>query len=59
MDTIQYIGEHLWPGRLGHFAIILSFVTAFLAALAFFFGTQRRALPADPASDAAVSMNQN
>lgn len=45
MDTIQYIGEHLWPGRLGHFAIILSFVTAFLAALAFFFGTQRRALP--------------
>lgn len=45
MDTIQYVGEHLWPGRFGHFAIILSFVTALLAAIAYYFGTQRRDLP--------------
>lgn len=45
MESIQYIGEHLWPGRLGHFAIILSFVAAILAALAYFYGTQRRDLP--------------
>ncbi|PHN06376.1 cytochrome c biogenesis protein CcsA [Flavilitoribacter nigricans] len=45
MDTIQYVGEHLWPGRLGHFAIILSFVAALLASLAYFYGTQRRGLP--------------
>jgi cytochrome c-type biogenesis protein CcmF len=28
---IQYIGEHLFPGRLGHLSIILGFLTAFLA----------------------------
>jgi cytochrome c-type biogenesis protein CcmF len=45
METIQYVGEHLWPGRLGHLAIILGFVSGILACLAYFFGTQRRHLP--------------
>lgn len=45
METIQYIGENLWPGRLGHFSILLSFVAAFLASAAYFFGTQKRELP--------------
>ena len=28
MQDIQYIGEHLLPGRLGHFFILLAFVSA-------------------------------
>lgn len=41
MDSIQYIGEHLWPGRIGHAAILLGFVSAALAAVAYYFGTQK------------------
>lgn len=39
---IQYIGEHLLPGKLGHFAIVLGFVASLMAAIAYFFATQRR-----------------
>ncbi|MEN0002783.1 MAG: cytochrome c biogenesis protein CcsA, partial [Bacteroidota bacterium] len=42
MDGIEYIGEHLLPGRIGQAAIMLSFVAAILSALAYFFATQRR-----------------
>ncbi|MEZ4950981.1 MAG: cytochrome c biogenesis protein CcsA [Saprospiraceae bacterium] len=45
MEEIQYIGEHLWPGRIGHFAIILSFATSLLASIAYFFATNRRKSP--------------
>ncbi|MEL7122601.1 MAG: cytochrome c biogenesis protein CcsA, partial [Bacteroidota bacterium] len=40
MEEIQYIGEHLWPGRLGHLAIVVSFVAALLSSIAYFFATQ-------------------
>lgn len=40
--TIQYIGENLLPGQLGHTAIMLAFVAALLATFAFFMATQRR-----------------
>jgi len=33
---IQYIGETLWPGQLGHFCIILSFISALFAAAAYY-----------------------
>lgn len=45
MDTIAYIGEHLWPGRLGIFAIMLAFVAGLLSAVAYYFSTQRRDRP--------------
>ncbi len=45
MEEIQYIGEHLLPGRIGQFALILSFASSLLALLAYFFATQRRDLP--------------
>ncbi len=35
MQDIQYIGEHLLPGRLGHFFIVSGFVSAILAILAY------------------------
>lgn len=35
MQDIHYIGEHLLPGRLGHFFILLALVSALLSILAF------------------------
>jgi len=35
MQDIQYIGEHLLPGRLGHFFVLSGFVSALLSILAY------------------------
>lgn len=37
---INYIGELLWPGKLGNLFIILSFVSAIVASLAYYFKAQ-------------------
>ncbi len=36
MQEINYFGEHLWPGRLGHLSIIISFVFAIVTAIAYY-----------------------
>lgn len=36
MEQVEYLGEHLWPGQLGHFAILFSFVAALLAIYSYF-----------------------
>src|ERR1700744_4753475 len=36
---MQFIGEHLLPGRLGHFFVVLSFAASFVAMIAFFKAT--------------------
>jgi len=36
---IQYIGENLLPGKLGQFFIILSFCSALLASISYYFAT--------------------
>ncbi len=33
--NIQYIGEHLWPGRIGHILILLSFVGALFSVYSY------------------------
>src|SRR5580698_3793316 len=33
---MQFIGEHLLPGRLGHFLVVLSFAASLVAMIAFF-----------------------
>src|SRR5580692_2891230 len=33
---MQYVGEHLLPGRIGHFFAILSFAASFVAMIAYF-----------------------
>jgi cytochrome c-type biogenesis protein CcmF len=38
---IQYIGEHLLPGKLGHLAILLSFVGGLLAAVSYLMRTRQ------------------
>lgn len=42
MNEIQYVGENLLPGQLGHLSVILSFVTGILATVAYFFATNNR-----------------
>lgn len=42
MNEIQYIGEHLLPGKIGHFFIVLGFVASILATVAYAFATNRR-----------------
>lgn len=37
---INYIGELLWPGKLGNLFIILSFVSALVASISYFFKAQ-------------------
>lgn len=37
---INYIGEQLMPGKLGHFFIVLGFVSALVAAIAYYFGAK-------------------
>ena len=44
---VNYIGEHLWPGRIGHFLCILSMMAALMSAISFFISehlTQRNQL---------------
>jgi cytochrome c-type biogenesis protein CcmF len=36
MNEIEYIGEQLWYGKLGHLAIILQFVAVLVSAIFFF-----------------------
>ncbi|MEZ4910756.1 MAG: cytochrome c biogenesis protein CcsA [Saprospiraceae bacterium] len=36
MGEIQYNGEHVWLGIIGHIAIIIAFVSAILAAFSYF-----------------------
>lgn len=36
MSNINYIGEHLLPGQIGHFLVVLAFISAGLSALALF-----------------------
>lgn len=43
MGEIQYIGEHLLPGKLGHLAIITAFVTSILGVYAYAMATKYRA----------------
>lgn len=33
---MDYIGEHLLPGKIGHFLVLLSFVASFVASIAYY-----------------------
>ncbi len=44
MEGIEYIGEHLWVGRLGHFFIITNFIAAFVAIISYFFAEKKKDL---------------
>jgi cytochrome c-type biogenesis protein CcmF len=41
---MEYIGEHLLPGRIGHFFVILSFAASFVAMIAYFKATNAKSL---------------
>ncbi len=37
---MEYIGEHLWTGKIGNLFVILSFVFALVSAISYFFATK-------------------
>jgi cytochrome c-type biogenesis protein CcmF len=39
---MNYIGEHLWAGALGHGLVVLAFASSILSALAYSFGTNSK-----------------
>src|SRR5216117_208167 len=39
---MDYIGEHLLPGQLGHFFIVLSLIASLVATFAYFRSTQAK-----------------
>ena len=39
---MDYIGEHLLPGQLGHFFIVLSLIASAVATISYFFATSAR-----------------
>jgi cytochrome c-type biogenesis protein CcmF len=41
---MNYIGEHLFPGQLGHFLVILSLVASLVATIAYFKSTNAKTL---------------
>ncbi len=45
MNNTQFVGEHLWPGQLGHFFVIVSFVAALLSAWSYFMAAREEQLP--------------
>ncbi len=42
---MNYIGEHILPGQIGHLCAVFSFVAALLSTIAFFLATQKRDTP--------------
>ena len=41
---MDYAGEHLMPGKLGHFFVVLAFTASLVAALSFFFATRSKSI---------------
>src|SRR5687767_15397193 len=41
---MKYVGEHLLPGQLGHFLVILSLVASLIATIAYFKSTTAKTL---------------
>lgn len=39
---MDFIGEHLWPGKIGHFFIVLSLVSSIAATVCYFFSAQKK-----------------
>lgn len=41
MKNIEYLNEHLLPGQIGHFAVVLAFVAAAFSALSYFLSVKK------------------
>ena len=52
---MNYIGEHLLPGQIGHFFSLLFLVSAGVATIAFFMGSGKSAHSAESASWQALA----
>ena len=39
---MEFVGEHLWIGKIGHFFVLLSFVASLLATIGYVFATTKK-----------------
>lgn len=44
MEPIKFVGEHLLPGQLGHFFVVLSFCASLIATVSYYFAAQQKDL---------------
>ncbi|HPQ07884.1 MAG TPA: cytochrome c biogenesis protein CcsA [Bacteroidia bacterium] len=44
METIHYIGEHLWAGAWGHFFVVLLFASSLFSSITYFLSTHKNNL---------------
>ncbi|MEY3850927.1 MAG: cytochrome c biosis protein CcsA, partial [Bacteroidota bacterium] len=42
MKNIEYLNEHLLPGQIGHFAVVLAFVAAAFSAVTYFLSVKNK-----------------
>lgn len=42
MQQIEYIGEHIWLGKLGNFFLVLSFAASLIALIGFYLSTKNK-----------------
>lgn len=42
---MEFLGEHLLPGKLGHFFIVLSLISSLAATVTYFLSTQKKEVP--------------
>ncbi len=52
---MNYIGEHLLPGQIGHFFVVLSIVASLVATFAYFMATRVSYVPLTASTTLAVS----
>ncbi len=50
MGEIEYIGEHLFPGQIGQFLIVLAFSSALFSAISYFFAVKNQDHPLEAAT---------
>lgn len=53
---MDFIGEHLWPGKLGHFFLLLSFISSIGATVCYFVSVQKtRKMGGEPWQNLALA----
>ena len=57
MKNIEYLNEHLLPGQIGHFAVILAFIAAAFSAVTYFLSVRKTKMLRGRNSDALDSLS--
>lgn len=59
MEVIEYVGEHLWLGKLGHFLMVFSFVASIVSAFSYWRYQQNINKDLDPNNSGWLSLGRS